>query len=84
MAAVNGVVAGYCKLVSLEEEEIQKLESAILFRPLVLRCWEFCMARRSLEEVGEGLEKMQKLVDEIAEATKLALNKYGGDKVVSS
>ncbi|KAE9374245.1 kinase-like protein [Stipitochalara longipes BDJ] len=78
MAAVNAVVAGYSKLVSLEEGEIEKLESAILFRPLVLRCWEFCMSRTSLEEVVNGLDYMQKLVDTIAGAARQALEKNRG------
>jgi Ser/Thr protein kinase RdoA (MazF antagonist) len=82
MAAVNGVIAGYTKLVYLEKAEVEKLESAIFFRPLVLRCWEFCTERRSLEDAVEGLEPMQKLVLEIAGATRQALEKYHGKSEV--
>ncbi|KAN0102802.1 kinase-like protein [Hyaloscypha variabilis] len=80
MAAVNGVIAWYSKLISLEEAEVEKLESAILFRPLVLRCWEFCTERRSLEDAVEGLKPMQKLVGEIAGVARQALEKYRGEK----
>lgn len=76
MAAVDAVIAGYSKHVSLEKGELEKSESAILFRPLVLRCWEFCTSRRSLEEVVEGMEPMQKMVDTIARVTRQAFEKY--------
>jgi Ser/Thr protein kinase RdoA (MazF antagonist) len=79
MAAVDAVVAGYSKYVSLEKVEVERLESAILFRPLVLRCWEFCMSRRSLEEVVEGMEHMQELGDAIAGAARKAFEKYHRD-----
>jgi Ser/Thr protein kinase RdoA (MazF antagonist) len=79
MAAVEAVIAGYRKHVILEEGELERLESAILFRPLVLRCWEFCMSRKSLEEVVEGLESMQKLADTIAGVARQVFEKHGGE-----
>jgi Ser/Thr protein kinase RdoA (MazF antagonist) len=83
MAAVDAVVAGYCKHVSLEKSEMEKLESAILFRPLVLRCWEFCMSRRSLEDVVEGMEHMKELANTIAGTTRKAFEKYHRDDQLS-
>jgi Ser/Thr protein kinase RdoA (MazF antagonist) len=79
MAQVEAAVSGYSKHVCLEKCELERLESAILFRPLVLRCREFCMSRRSLEDVVEGMERMQKLAGTIAGVARQAFEKHRGE-----
>jgi Ser/Thr protein kinase RdoA (MazF antagonist) len=66
MAQVEAVAKGYNKNVSLTQEELERLTPAIWFRPLVLRCWEVCTGRSTLEDVAGGIDKMEELAHLIA------------------
>lgn len=79
MAQVEAVAVAYSKRVSLTEREVVRLSSAVWFRPLVLRCWEFCTGRTKLEDVVEDIAKMEDLADRITSvACKVFLDKREG------
>lgn len=78
MAQVEAVVRGYMKHVSLTEAESGRLAGAIWFRPLVLRCWEFCTGRCKLEDVVGGLAQMEDLADRIASVASRTFREGGG------
>jgi Ser/Thr protein kinase RdoA (MazF antagonist) len=81
MAQVEFVARGYVKHVSLTELELEKMVGAVLFRPLVLRCWEFCMGRCKLEHLVEGFAQMEDLANRIA----LVANKvFRGSRIAQS
>ena len=65
MAQVEAVGKAYSKHISLTEEEVSLLADAVLFRPLVLRCWEFCTGRTNLEAVMDGLPQMEALASRV-------------------
>jgi aminoglycoside phosphotransferase (APT) family kinase protein len=59
-------VSRYRKRVSLEPEELARLEGAIGGRPLMLDCWSFCHGRRSLAETVERMDANSMLANRIA------------------
>jgi pimeloyl-ACP methyl ester carboxylesterase len=59
-------VSRYRKRVSLEPEELARLEGAIVGRPLMLDCWSFCHGRRSLAETVERIDENRELANKIA------------------
>ena len=59
-------VSRYRKRVSLEPEELARLEGAIVGRPLMLDCWSFCHGRRSLAETVERMNANLELANRIA------------------
>jgi len=52
--------------VSLEPEELTRLEGAIVGRPLMLDCWSFCHGRRSLAETVERIDANLEMANRIA------------------
>jgi Ser/Thr protein kinase RdoA (MazF antagonist) len=65
-------VSRYRKRVSLEPEELARLEGAIGGRPLTLDCWSFCHGRRSLAETVERMDANRALANRIAARTREA------------
>lgn len=63
---VDLAVSRYRKRISLEPEELARLELAIRGRPLMLDCWSFCHGRRSLAETLERIETNAGLAKQIA------------------
>lgn len=63
---VDLTVSPYRKRVSLEPEELQRLEGAIGGRPLMIDCWSFCRGRRSLAETVERLDENRERATKIA------------------
>jgi len=63
---VDLVVSRYRKRISLEPEELARLEGAIAGRPLMIDCWSFCHDRRSLAETVESVEENRALASKIA------------------
>lgn len=63
---VEVAVARYRNWVSLEPEELARLEGAIGGRPLMLDCWSFCHGRRSLAETVERRDANSALANRIA------------------
>ena len=63
---VELVVSRYRKRISLEPEELDRLEGAIGGRPLMLDCWSFCHGRRSLAETVERIDENRELANKIA------------------
>ncbi|MGH2856347.1 MAG: phosphotransferase enzyme family protein [Solirubrobacteraceae bacterium] len=59
-------VSRYGRRVSLEPEELARLEGAIAGRPLMLDCWSFCHGRRSLAETVERMDASIELAHRIA------------------
>lgn len=63
---VELAVSRYRKRISLEPEELDRLEAAIGGRPLMLDCWAFCHGRRSLVETVERVDETRELANRIA------------------
>jgi Ser/Thr protein kinase RdoA (MazF antagonist)/predicted esterase len=63
---VEVAVSRYRKWISLEPEELARLEGAIGGRPLMLDCWSFCHGRRSLAETVERIDTSRELANKIA------------------
>jgi len=63
---VELAVSRYRKRVSLEPEELARLEGAISGRPLMLDCWSFCHGRLSLAQIIERLDADRELAKKIA------------------
>jgi Ser/Thr protein kinase RdoA (MazF antagonist) len=69
---VDLVVSRYRQRISLEPEELARLEGAIGGRPLMLDCWAFCHGRRPLDATMERLEADRELVIGIADRARRA------------
>lgn len=63
---VEVAVSRYRKRVSLEPEELARLEGAISGRPLMLDCWSFCHGRLSLTQIVERMDADRELAKKIA------------------
>jgi Ser/Thr protein kinase RdoA (MazF antagonist) len=59
-------VSRYRKRISLEPEELARLEGAVNGRPLMLACWAFCHGRLSLAETIERVNANRELANRIA------------------
>lgn len=59
-------VSRYRKRISLEPEELDRLEGAIAGRPLMLDCWAFGCGRRSLAETVVRIEENRERANKIA------------------
>jgi aminoglycoside phosphotransferase (APT) family kinase protein len=62
---VELVVSRYRKRISLEPEELERLDGAIGGRPLMLDCWAFCHGRRPLAETVERIDETCELANKI-------------------
>ncbi len=69
---VDLAVSRYRKWISLEPEELARLEVAIRGRPLMLDCWSFCHGRRSLVETVERIETTAGVAKQIADQARRA------------
>ena len=65
--------ARYRKRISLEPEELARLEGAIAGRPLMLDCWSFCHGRLSLTQTVERMDGSGQLARTIADQARRAL-----------
>lgn len=74
---VELVVSRYRKRVTLEPEELARLEGAIAGRPLMLDCWSFCHGRRPLAETVERLDETHELANKIAAQARRAFASDG-------
>jgi aminoglycoside phosphotransferase (APT) family kinase protein len=63
---IDLVVSRYRRRISLEAEELARLEGAIAGRPLMLDCWSFCHGRLSLDDAAERLDRNRQLAQTIA------------------
>jgi len=63
---VELAVSRYRKRISLEPEELDRLDGAIGGRPLMLDCWSYCHGRRSLAETVERIDANVELANRIA------------------
>jgi hypothetical protein len=63
---IDLVVSRYRRRISLESEELARLEGAICGRPLMLDCWSFCHGRLSLGDAAERLDSTRQLGQTIA------------------
>lgn len=63
---IDVAVSRYRRRISLEPEELDRLEGAIAGRPLMLDCWSFCHGRLSLGEAVERLDANRELAGGIA------------------
>ncbi|HEY3772912.1 MAG TPA: phosphotransferase [Solirubrobacteraceae bacterium] len=63
---IDLVVSRYRRRITLESEELSRLEGAIFGRPLMLDCWSFCHGRLSLEAAAERLDANRQLAQTIA------------------
>lgn len=58
-AQVNEVISAYKIHVSLEEDELSRLDHAIMSKPVILRVWEFCTGRRTLMDTIRAIEEIE-------------------------
>jgi Ser/Thr protein kinase RdoA (MazF antagonist) len=63
---IDLVVSRYRRRISLEAEELARLEGAIAGRPLMLDCWSFCHRRLALDQAAERLDSNRQLAQTIA------------------
>jgi aminoglycoside phosphotransferase (APT) family kinase protein len=63
---IDLAVSRYRRRISLEPEELARLEGAIWGRPVMLDCWSFCQGRLSLEDAAERLDSNRQLAQAIA------------------
>jgi len=63
---VEVAASRYRRRVTLEPEELNRLEGAIGGRPLMLDCWSFCHRRLSLAQAVERLDANARLARQIA------------------
>lgn len=68
---VEVAVSRYRKRISLEPEELARLEGAIAGRPLMLDCWAFCHGRLSLAATVERMDANSELASRIAAQARL-------------
>ena len=79
---VEVAVSRYRKRISLEPEELARLEGAIGGRPLMIDCWSFCHGRLSLAETVEQMDANSDLAKKIAVQARQAFS--AGEKADSS
>jgi len=63
---IEVAVSRYRKRISLEPEELARLEGALGGRPLMLDCWSFCHGRCSLAETVDRIDENRELANRIA------------------
>lgn len=63
---IDLVTSRYDRWISLEPEELSRLEGAIAGRPLMLDCWSLCHGRLSLADVVERMDANSELARGIA------------------
>ncbi|WP_407309884.1 phosphotransferase enzyme family protein [Desulfosporosinus sp. SB140] len=73
---IDAVVAGYRKYINLNSDERTRLFGAILARPIIFDCWSFCMGRKKLLEVVNGLSKTRELAEKITGRAIQAFENY--------
>jgi aminoglycoside phosphotransferase (APT) family kinase protein len=69
---IDLVVSRYRRRISLESDELARLEGAIWGRPLMLDCWSFCHGRLSLDDAVERLDSNRQLAQTIAARARAA------------
>jgi Ser/Thr protein kinase RdoA (MazF antagonist) len=74
MRLVGVAASRYRRQVTLEPEELARLEGAIRARPLMLECWAFCAGRRQLSDAVEHVSDAAVLAQRIAAAARPALD----------
>jgi methyltransferase (TIGR00027 family) len=50
-SCLRAAAAGYCSLISLNSDEVDRLEKAMRTRPLILTCWSFVTGRDNLPDL---------------------------------
>jgi Ser/Thr protein kinase RdoA (MazF antagonist) len=63
---IDRVAAGYRRHVSLEPEELDRLEPMIRARPIVLAVWSYCLGRMSLANAARGVAAAGELAQAVA------------------
>jgi hypothetical protein len=61
------VISRYTRRVTLEPEELDRLEGAIWGRPVMLDCWSFATGRTPLPLAAERVEQAQLVARRIAD-----------------
>ena len=79
MAQVEAVARGYMKHVHLTNGELDRLAGAVIFRHLVLQCWECCTKRSKVEEVVGHLDQWDELAGQIASIVSKLFRENEGD-----
>jgi Ser/Thr protein kinase RdoA (MazF antagonist) len=77
MRLVDVAASRYRRHVTLEPEELARLENAIRARPLMLECWAFCAGRRQLSDAVQRVSDAGGLAARIAATARPGLD--GGD-----
>jgi Ser/Thr protein kinase RdoA (MazF antagonist) len=67
MRLVDAAYSRYSQHITLEPEELARLDSAIRGRPLVIDCWSYLAGRRSIKEVADGARRVARLADSIVD-----------------
>src|SRR5262249_54771871 len=53
-SCLRAAAAGYGALISLNSSEIDRIETAMRTRPLILACWSFATGRANLPDLATG------------------------------
>lgn len=71
-AAVDAVVAGYGPTIELGADELDRLEQAMVIRPLILDSWGFATGRGALAEHAAHWEKERARIKRVARRARQA------------
>jgi Ser/Thr protein kinase RdoA (MazF antagonist) len=66
MRRVDRTAAGYGRCVTLEPEELDRLEALVCARPILFDVWAFCTSRKTLGESSAGLAASREAATAIA------------------
>ena len=50
---VRSAVQGYCSLITLSPDEVDRIDKAMWTRPLILACWSFATGRATIAGYGQ-------------------------------
>jgi Ser/Thr protein kinase RdoA (MazF antagonist) len=73
LARVDRTVAGYRRHLTLEAEELERLEAVICTRPIVFDVWAFCTGRKPLVQATESIAESRQAAAAIAARARTAL-----------
>jgi Ser/Thr protein kinase RdoA (MazF antagonist) len=71
---VDLVVAGYRRHVTLEPEELARLDAALLARPVIFALWAFCMGQKSLADAARDMARFVELAAAIGARARAAFS----------
>jgi methyltransferase (TIGR00027 family) len=73
----GAVASGYRSAATVEPSELDRLEGAVVARPLVFTSWAFCTGRKSLVDVVGGLDAIRARAADVATRARAVFESAG-------